>query len=144
METRAASQYGNYGYNLAKAEVRSWTRRATEREFRRHLRHRTARSCPSSIINIGGDSDWVASMQVIEQELKAVGIKITADNLSRERLHQTTSTRAIYQLAYDSETGGPAPYYERGNGCTRPNSAPIGKQAAVELGALHQPGDRRS
>src|SRR5439155_24588139 len=34
------------------------------------------------IINIGGNSDWVALGQVIHQELKAVVIKITPKNLA--------------------------------------------------------------
>src|ERR1039458_10149753 len=35
-----------------------------------------------TIDNIGGYSDWVASVSVIETELKAVGISITPDNLA--------------------------------------------------------------
>ena len=72
-----------------------------------------------SVINIGGYSDWVASMSVIQQELKAVGIQITPDNLAQNdflsRLYSGN-----YQLAYYAQTGGPTPYYESGSGCTRP------------------------
>ena len=35
-----------------------------------------------TIINNGGYSDWVASVNVIETDLKAVGISVTPDNLS--------------------------------------------------------------
>src|ERR1035441_5096644 len=35
-----------------------------------------------TVINIGDYSDWVASMQVIQQDLKAIGIQVTPDNLS--------------------------------------------------------------
>jgi peptide/nickel transport system substrate-binding protein len=83
-----------------------------------------------TIVNIGGYSDWVASVQVIQQELKAVGIQITPENLA-----STTYTNDVltgkYQLAYDgNESGGPAPYYELRQLLYSKNSAPIGQPAA--------------
>jgi peptide/nickel transport system substrate-binding protein len=83
-----------------------------------------------SIINIGDYSDWVASVQVIQQNLKAVGIQITPDNLSN-----TAFTAALYagkyQLAYyDQQSFGPGPYYELRNWLLSTNSAPIGQTAA--------------
>ena len=83
-----------------------------------------------SILNIGGYSDWVASVQVIQDELKAVGIKITPENLS-----STTYDNDVYngkfQLAYDgNESGGPTPYYELRQLLYSKNSAPIGQPAA--------------
>src|SRR6266702_2511462 len=35
-----------------------------------------------TVINIGDYSDWVASMQVVQQDLKAIGIQVTPSNLS--------------------------------------------------------------
>ena len=83
-----------------------------------------------TIINIGDYSDWVASVQVIQQDLKAVGIQITPDNLSN-----TAFTAALYagkyQLAYyDQQSFGPGPYYELRNWLLSTNSAPIGQTAA--------------
>ena len=83
-----------------------------------------------SIINIGDYSDWVASVQVIQQNLKAVGIQITPDNLTN-----TAFTAALYagkyQLAYyDQQSFGPGPYYELRNWLLSTNSAPIGQTAA--------------
>ena len=40
-----------------------------------------------TVIDIGDYSDWVASMQVIQQNLKAVGIQITPQNLSNPTWH---------------------------------------------------------
>ncbi len=82
------------------------------------------------ILNIGGYSDWVASVQVIQDQLKAVGIKITPENLS-----STTYDNDVYngkfQLAYDgNESGGPTPYYELRQLLYSKNSAPIGQPAA--------------
>ena len=83
-----------------------------------------------TIINIGDYSDWVASVQVIQQNLKAVGIQITPNNLSN-----TAFTAALYagkyQLAYyDQQSFGPGPYYELRNWLLSTNSAPIGQTAA--------------
>jgi len=83
-----------------------------------------------TILNIGGYSDWVASVQVIQQQLKAVGIKITPQNLSSTTYDNDVYT-GKFQLAYDgNETGGPAPYYELRQLLYSKNSAPIGKLAA--------------
>jgi peptide/nickel transport system substrate-binding protein len=83
-----------------------------------------------SIINIGDYSDWVASVQVIQQNLKAVGIQITPDNLTN-----TAFTAALYagkyQLAYyDQQSFGPGPYYELRNWLDSAGTAPIGQTAA--------------
>jgi len=67
-------------------------------------------------------------VQVIQSELKAVGIKLTAENLA-----STTFNADVYngkfQLAYNAETGGPAPYYELRQMLYSKNSAPIGQSA---------------
>jgi peptide/nickel transport system substrate-binding protein len=83
-----------------------------------------------TILNIGGYSDWVASVQVIQEELKAVGIKITPENLS-STTYDNNVYNGKYQLAYDgNESGGPAPYYELRQLLYSKNSAPIGQPAA--------------
>jgi peptide/nickel transport system substrate-binding protein len=83
-----------------------------------------------TIINIGDYSDWVASMQVIEQDLKAVGISITPSNLSNTD-YQADLFNGKYQLAYvEQYTFGPGPYYELNNWLNSADTAPIGKQAA--------------
>jgi peptide/nickel transport system substrate-binding protein len=68
-------------------------------------------------------------MQVIQQDLKTVGIQLTTDNLSQNdflsRLYN-----GDYQLAYNNQQGGPSPYYEYRQWLYSANSAPIGKQAA--------------
>jgi peptide/nickel transport system substrate-binding protein len=83
-----------------------------------------------SVINIGGYSDWVASMQVIQQDLKAVGIVITPENLSNTA-YQADLFAGHYQLAYvEQYTFGPGVYYELNNWLNSANTAPIGKTAA--------------
>jgi peptide/nickel transport system substrate-binding protein len=82
-----------------------------------------------TMINIGGYSDWVASAQIVQSELKAVGIKITPENLSSTTFDNDTYT-GKFQLSYNgNETPGPAPYYELREILYTKNSAPIGKLA---------------
>jgi peptide/nickel transport system substrate-binding protein len=83
-----------------------------------------------TVINIGDYSDWVASMQVIQQDLKAIGIEITPNNLSNTDF-DTDLFYGKYQLAYyDQQTFGPSAYYELNNWLNSANTAPVGKSAA--------------
>jgi peptide/nickel transport system substrate-binding protein len=83
-----------------------------------------------TMVNIGGYSDWVASAQIVAQELKAVGIEVKAENLSSTTYDNDVYT-GKYQLAYDgNESYGPSPYYELRNELYSAGSAPIGKIAA--------------
>ena len=92
-----------------------------------------------SVINIGGYSDWVASMQVIQQELKAVGIQITPDNLTNTSLLNDLEL-GKFQLGYwEQQVFGPAPYYELSAWLYSPNTAPIGKQAATDFERYSNP-----
>jgi peptide/nickel transport system substrate-binding protein len=82
-----------------------------------------------TVINIGDYSDWVASMQVIQQNLKAVGIQLTPSNLSNPSFTAALYS-GKYQLAYyDQQSFGPGPYYELRNWLDSHNTAPIGKTA---------------
>ena len=83
-----------------------------------------------TVINIGDYSNWVASVQVIQQELKAVGIQITPDNLSNTDFVSDLDY-GKYQLAYyDQQTFGPSAYYELNNWLNSANTAPVDKSAA--------------
>ncbi len=83
-----------------------------------------------SVLNVGDYSDWVASMQVIQQDLKAVGIQISPDNLSQTDF-DADLYYGKYQLAYyDQQTFGPSAYYELNNWLNSANTAPVGKVAA--------------
>ncbi len=86
-----------------------------------------------TVINIGDYSDWVASMQVIVQQLKAVGIQLNPDNLTNTDF-QNDLFRGEYQVAYyEQPTIGPGPYYELTDWLDSADTAPIGKQAASNV-----------
>jgi peptide/nickel transport system substrate-binding protein len=126
-DTSAAAQY-NYTYDPAKAK-QILTSAGFTMGSNGIFNSPSGKPLSFSVINIGGYSDWVASMQVIQQDLKAVGIQITPENLSQNdflaRLYN-----GDYQLAYNNQTGGPSPYYEYRQWLYSANSAPIGKQAS--------------
>ena len=91
------------------------------------------------ILNIGGYSDWVASVQVIQKQLAAVGIKITPENLS-STTYDADNYNGKFQLSYNgNESGGPAPYYELRQVLYSKNSAPIGKPAATNWERYENP-----
>jgi peptide/nickel transport system substrate-binding protein len=128
LDTSAAAQY-NYGYDPAKA------RQILESNGYK-LGSDGIFSTPSgqplnfTIVNIGGYSDWVASLQVVQQEFKAVGIGLTVDNLS-STAYDTDMYTGKYQLGYNTESGGPGPFYELRQLLLSSNSAPIGQQAST-------------
>jgi len=85
-----------------------------------------------TMINIGGYSDWVASAQIVEENLKAVGIKVVPENLSSQT-YDSDVYSGHYQLAYDgNQTVGPTPYYELRSFLYSKGSAPIGKTAGSD------------
>jgi peptide/nickel transport system substrate-binding protein len=126
MDTTAAATY-NYGYNPAKAK--QILQQAGYTLGSNGIFAKNGQQLSFSVINIGGYSDWVASMSVIQSELKAVGIQITPDNLAQNDFLSRLYSGS-YQLAYYAETGGPTPYYELRQWLYSANSAPIGKNAA--------------
>jgi peptide/nickel transport system substrate-binding protein len=83
-----------------------------------------------TMINISGYTDWIASANIVQEELKAIGIKVTTSNISGTTYDDDTFN-GHFQLAYDgNEAGGPSPYYELRQELYSKNSAPIGKQAS--------------
>jgi peptide/nickel transport system substrate-binding protein len=83
-----------------------------------------------TIINQSAYTDWVAALQVVAQELAAVGIKLTVDNLSGNDYNAKLFS-GQFQLGYGYEAGGPTPYYEFRQWLYGPASAPIGQPAAT-------------
>lgn len=82
------------------------------------------------IITITGYTDWDASLNVIKQNLKAVGIDLTVQDLAQQTMVGKLYT-GDYDLAYYSQqTSGPTPYYELRQMLHSANTAPLGKNAA--------------
>jgi peptide/nickel transport system substrate-binding protein len=90
------------------------------------------------VINQGGYSDWVATMQVVIQGAKTAGIEIIPDNLSSNDYNDKLFN-GNFDLAYYAETGGPAPYYELRQWLYSANTAPIGQQASTNFERYSDP-----
>jgi len=77
----------------------------------------------------GGYSDWIASMQVLSQQLTKFGIKITLQTPAANTFYSNLYA-GKYQLAYNAEAGGPTPFYEMRQWLFSKNSAAIGTAAS--------------
>jgi len=127
LDSSALSSWGN-GYDPAKAKA--LLAAAGYHMSGGVMTNAAGQKLSFTVINIGDYSDWVASMQVIQQDLKAVGISVTADNLSNTDF-DADLYYGKYQLAYyDQQTFGPSAYYELNNWLNSANTAPVGKVAA--------------
>jgi len=128
VDTSALSGWGN-GYDPAKAKA-LLASAGYHMGSSGIMTNASGQKLAFTVINIGDYSDWVASMQVIQQDLKAIGIQITPDNLSNTDF-DADLYYGKYQLAYyDQQTFGPSAYYELNNWLNSANTAPVGKVAA--------------
>jgi peptide/nickel transport system substrate-binding protein len=124
--SQAAGFGNNYAYNPAKA-IATLTA-AGFKKGSNGIMAKNGQQLSFSIINNGGFSDWVAAVNVLQTDLKAVGIQLTPKNLAAPA-YQAALYNGNYQLAYGSETGGPTPYYELRQWLFSGNSAAIGQPA---------------
>jgi peptide/nickel transport system substrate-binding protein len=128
LDTSLAAKYG-YTYNPAKAV--SVLEKDGYQKGAGGIFAKNGKPLSFTIINEGGNTDWVADLQIIQRELTAVGIKITVDNLATSDFLNDLY-KGNYQIAYNFESGGPGPYYELRQALYSANSAPIGQAAATD------------
>ncbi len=114
VDTAAAHKY-NYKFDTAKA-----TSLLQQAGFTKNssgiFQDSSGKKLSFSVINLGGYTDWVASLQVIQDNLKQAGIEITVKNLNSTD-YSSDLFRGNFQLAYGSlaTSVGPNPYYELRN-----------------------------
>jgi peptide/nickel transport system substrate-binding protein len=125
-DSALASQY-DYSYNPSKAE--SVLVAAGFKKVNGVFQSPSGQPLSFSVINISDYPDWVADLQLIQQQLAQVGIKINVDELSSTDFDADLYT-GRFQLAYNAESGGPLPYYEIRQWLYSANSAPIGQTAS--------------
>jgi peptide/nickel transport system substrate-binding protein len=127
LDSSAAAKY-SYGYDPAKAE-KILTAAGFKKGSNGIFETKSGTPLSFTVINIGDYSDFVADMQIVQAEFKAVGIGLTVDNLSSTAFDADLFD-GHYQLGYYYESGGPTPYYEMRQWLFTGNSAPIGKTAS--------------
>ena len=77
-----------------------------------------------------GYTDWDASLAVVKQQLKPIGIDLTVSDLAQQTFDNRLYT-GDFDLAYYGQAGGPTPYYELRQMLYSKNTAPIGKPAST-------------
>jgi peptide/nickel transport system substrate-binding protein len=136
-DTAQASSYGNdYAYDPAKAKQileSDGYKLGSDGIFAKN-----GKKLSFTVVNVGGYSDWVADVSVIQSELKAVGIAITPDNLAQTSYDNDLFT-GQFQLGVYAQTGGPTPYYELRQWLFSGNTAPIGKVAPTNYERYSNP-----
>jgi peptide/nickel transport system substrate-binding protein len=138
LDTSQAATYGNnYAYSPAKA-ISTLEKAGYKRGSNGIFTSPSGKPLSFNLVNNGGFSDWVAAAQIIIQDLKAVGIQVTAENLAQTTYENDIFT-GKYDLGYDAETGGPSPFYELRQWLYGPNSAPIGKSAGSNFERYSNP-----
>jgi peptide/nickel transport system substrate-binding protein len=93
-----------------------------------------------NIINIGGFTDWVASLQVVQSNLKDAGIEVKVQNLSAD-LYYSDLFSGKFDLAYGGlqTASGPNPYYELRNTIDSATTAALGATAGGDYGRYKNP-----
>src|SRR6516164_6080381 len=133
---QAASFGNNYAYDPQKAI--SILEAAGFKKGSDGIMAKGSQKLSFTVVNNGGFSDWVAAMQVITADFKAVGIQLTPDNVAYNTWQSDIYT-GKFQLGYYAETGGPSPYYELRQWLYGPNSAPIGTAAGSNFQRYSNP-----
>jgi len=137
MDAPQAASYGNnYAYNPQKAI--SILQAAGFKKGSDGIMAKGGQKLSFTILDNGGFSDWVAAVNVIQQDLKAIGIQVTANNVAYSTWQNDLYT-GKFQLGYGSETGGPSPYYEMRQWLYSANSAPIGTAAGSNFERYNNP-----
>ncbi|MGE5135631.1 MAG: ABC transporter substrate-binding protein [Gemmatimonadota bacterium] len=133
---QAAAFGNNYAYNPSKAI--SILTAAGFKKGPDGIMAKGGQKLSFTLTNNGGFSDWVAAVNVIVGDLKAVGIQVTPKNLAAPAW-QAALYNGTFQLGYYAETGGPTPYYELRQWLYSGNTAPIGQPAGSNFSRYSNP-----
>ena len=135
------SQADKYGYKLDVAKAQGLLQQAGFTKGSSGIfQDSSGKKLSLSIINIAGYTDWVASVQVIQDNLKQVGIELKPVNLESTAYFDKLFT-GNFELAYGSvnTSPGPSPYYELRNTLHSATTAAIGQTAAGDYGRYKNP-----
>jgi len=135
------SQAGKYGYKFDVNKAQSLLQGAGFTKGSDGIfKDSSGKRLSFSIINIAGYTDWVASVQVVQDNLKQIGIELKPDNLDSQAYFDKLFT-GNFQLAYGSvnTSPGPNPYYELRNTLHSATTAAIGQNAPGDYGRYKNP-----
>ncbi len=135
------TQADKYGYKFDTAKAVSLLQQAGyTKDSSGIFQDASGKKLSFTIINIAGYTDWVASVQVIQDNLKQAGIELKAQNLESNAYFDKLFT-GNFQLAYGSlnTSPGPNPYYELRNTLHSGTTAAIGATANGDYGRYSNP-----
>jgi peptide/nickel transport system substrate-binding protein len=93
-----------------------------------------------TIISISGYTDWTASLQVVTDNLKQIGVEVKEQDFSHDDYFNKLFT-GDFQLGFGSlsTSPGPSPFYELRNTLDSATTAPIGQTASGDYGRWNDP-----
>jgi peptide/nickel transport system substrate-binding protein len=135
------SAVNKYGY---KFDVNKATQLLTQAGFTKNsqgiMQDSSGHKLSFTIISIAGYTDWTASLQVVAQNLKQIGVEIKEQDQNSNDYFNNLFT-GNYQLAYGelATSPGPSPYYELRNTLHSSTTAAIGQTAAGDYERYKNP-----
>jgi peptide/nickel transport system substrate-binding protein len=135
------SAVSKYGY---KFDVNKATQLLTQAGFTKNsqgiMQDSSGHKLSFTIISIAGYTDWTASLQVVAQNLKQIGVEIKEQDQNSNDYFNNLFT-GNYQLAYGelATSPGPSPYYELRNTLHSSTTADIGQTAAGDYERYKNP-----
>jgi peptide/nickel transport system substrate-binding protein len=91
-----------------------------------------------TVKNTTGYSDWDADLQVVKQELAAIGINLTTVD-EANNTYTADLQNGNFELAFYGPPGGPTPYYELHEMLDSANYAKVGSAAQGDYGRYKSP-----
>lgn len=93
-----------------------------------------------TVISIAGYTDWTASLQVVADNLKQIGVEVKEQDFSHDDYFNKLFN-GDFTLGYGSlsTSPGPNPFYEMRNTISSATSAPIGQSASGDYGRFNDP-----
>ena len=131
-----ASQADKYSYKFDPAKAQSLLQQAGLTKGSDGIfKDSSGKRLSFTVISISGYTDWTASLQVVADNLKQIGVEIKEQDIAHDDYFNKLFT-GNFQLGYGSlsTSPGPNPYYELRNTLYSPTTAAIGQTASGDYG----------
>jgi peptide/nickel transport system substrate-binding protein len=131
-----SAQAAKYGYKFDPAKAQSLLQQAGMTKGSDGIfKDSSGKRLSFTVISISGYTDWTASLQVVADNLKQIGVEVKEQDFSHDDYFNKLFT-GDFTLGYGSLSTlpGPNPYYEMRNLLYSKTSAPLGQTASGDYG----------